>query len=257
MTGGRIGTKLLHVLDEWWQTRIRPAIRTAGPAFVTKYDHATRTATVQPTIKQRWSDGRPLNDGPPLSGRPVVQVTRGGGWVITHGLEAGDQVLTIACDRALDSWQPSPGDKTVAPQLRRYHDLSDTVVIPGLAAAGGTPTVGGAGELYLGDDEGLVSIRLGADGSITLTPRAGATIKIGGDAAVEPLALHAEVMSILGDILGVLTALQAKYAALALVSWPVDGAALQTLWAGGITTLITSITNKLATAAGSATGRST
>lgn len=228
---GRLGTKLKDLLDEWWQTRVRPTIRTALPAFVTGYDHTSRTATVQPTIKQRWSDGRPLNDAPPLSGRPVVQVTRGGGWVITHGLEEGDQVLVIACDRALDSWQPSPGDETVAPSLRRYHDLSDTVVVPGLAAAGGTPTVGEAGELYLGADDGKVKIRLGADGSIAVegakgsvvigaaggivvTPGAGAKVQLGGVAATlgvarlsDPVAASASWTTFASQVAGYINAL--------------------------------------------------
>lgn len=161
------GQGLELALDAWW-ARKRPELRTAFPAFVTGYDHAAKVATVQPSIRLRYSDGRPNEAHAPLSQRPVVQVARGAGWLITHELAEGDQVLCLAADRALDAWEGSDGG-LVDPRMRRYHQAMDAVVIGGLAPAGAQTTVGDPGELFIGREDGQVSIRLKNDGRALLT----------------------------------------------------------------------------------------
>lgn len=173
------------VLDGWWAS-VRPSVRTVFPAFVTGYDHATKLARVQPSIRKRYSDGRPLAPAAPLSERPVVQVARGGGWVITHELVPGDQVLCLAADRALDAWAGSDGT-LVDPKSRRYHSAMDAIVLPGLAPAGAQTSVAPEGALYIGREDGRVSLTLHKDGSATL--RAGpeetaATIEVTPEGAV-------------------------------------------------------------------------
>lgn len=174
----RAGLEL--ALDAWWARR-RPELRTAFPAFVLAYDHAAKTATVQPSLRLRYSDGRPNEAHAPLSQRPVVQVARGAGWVITHELAPGDQVLCLAADRALDAWEGSDG-QLVDPRMRRYHAAMDAVVLGGLAPAGAqTQVATDPGELYVGREDGQVAIRLGSDGRarILAGPEgAGATIEI-------------------------------------------------------------------------------
>lgn len=215
----KLGAGLERILEVWWAPT-RAAIRTAMPAFVTGYDHAKREATVQPTIKTRYSDGRPLQDAAPLRHRPVMQVARGGGWLISHGLKDGDQVLVVCCDRATDTWQPSLGDKTVAPKRRRYHDASDSVILPGVSASK-PPTAGAADELYLGGEDGAVSIRMSpsgkitianklasvevdAAGGITLSPGPGQATKVGGDASSRRAAMNVEVKTSLAALAGLL-----------------------------------------------------
>lgn len=161
------GQGLELALDAWW-ARKRPELRTAFPAFVTGYDHAAKVATVQPSIRLRYSDGRPNEAHAPLSERPVVQVARGAGWLITHELAEGDQVLCLAADRALDSWEGSDGG-LVDPRMRRYHQAMDAVVLGGLAPAGAQTLVGDPGELFVGREDGQVSIRLRNDGRALLT----------------------------------------------------------------------------------------
>lgn len=210
----------MKLISTWWERRGRPAVRTAFPAFVTGYDHKRREATVQPTIKRRISDGRPVKDAPPLQGRPVVQVARGGGWLISHGLQKGDQVLVICADRALDTWQPSKGDETVTPDAMRYHDVSDSVILPGLSARKAAPAEGAADELYLGREDGSTSIRLApggavtvtnkygtieidAAGGITLSPGPGQNTKLGGDGSNRRFAMNAELLKALAGLVGV------------------------------------------------------
>ncbi|MCA9634976.1 MAG: hypothetical protein KC420_02970 [Myxococcales bacterium] len=224
MRSGRskIGAGPIGVLERWWSS-IRPAIRTAFPAFVVDYDHGKREATVQPSIKRRFSDGRPLEDAPPISKRPVVQVARGAGWIITHGLQAGDQVLVLAADRALDTWTQSDGKKTVAPEHRRYHNASDSIVLPGVSTPSSAPTEGAADELYLGREDGSTSIRLGKDGTIevrnvhatitlepagavVITPGPGTTTKLGGPASARKLAMNVEVLGSLQALAAILEA---------------------------------------------------
>lgn len=218
----RIGAGPVGVIERWWQA-IRPRVRTVFPAFVTAYDHKRREATVQPAIKRRYSDGRPLEDASPIARRPVVQVARGAGWVITHGLEAGDQVLVLVADRALDTWSQSSGKTTVAPELRRYHDASDAVVLPGLTTSASAPTEGAADELFLGREDGSTSVRLTkagvvevrnvhatitleVDGSITLAPGPGVTTKLGGGESFRKLAMNAEVLAALQGLGSILQA---------------------------------------------------
>lgn len=179
------GQGLELALDAWWARR-RPEIRTAFPAFVSQYDHVAKLATVQPSIRQRYSDGRPNVAAAPLAQRPVIQVARGAGWVITHELAPGDQVLCLAADRALDSWEGSDG-ALVDPRMRRYHAAMDAVVLGGLAPAGAQTTVGEPGELFVGREDGQVSLRLRNDGRALLTAGpvgAGATIEIRPDGTV-------------------------------------------------------------------------
>lgn len=179
------GRAFTLALDTWWSAK-QPELRTVFPAFVLGYDHASKRATVQPSIKLRYSDGRPNEPHAPLSQRPVVQVARGAGWVITHELAAGDQVLCLASDRALDAWEGSDGG-LVDPRMRRWHSAMDTVVLGGLAPEGAQTTVAEPGELYVGREDGQVAIRLGADGSARLVagPKgAGATIEVKPDGTV-------------------------------------------------------------------------
>lgn len=167
-------------LEAWWSRR-RTEIRTAFPAFVVEYDHTSRAATVQPSIRLRYSDGRKNEAHAPLSERPVVQVARGAGWVITHGLAPGDQVLCVAADRALDAWSAGKEGGLVDPRMRRYHAAMDAVVLGGLAPPSAPPPPGDPGELYLGREDGQVTIRLGSDGSARIAAGplgAGATVEI-------------------------------------------------------------------------------
>lgn len=99
------------------------------------------------------------------------------------------------------------------------------------------------------------SVTLAANGDVVVTPGAAGLVKIGGDGVTAAIARHPEIADILGDILAVLVALQGTYAVLPLAAWPADGLTLKNLWGAGITTLITSITNKLATYSGSEKGR--
>ncbi len=179
------GRAFALALDTWWATK-QPELRTVFPAFVLSYDHAAKKATVQPSIRLRYSDGRPNEAHAPLSQRPVVQVARGAGWVITHELAAGDQVLCLASDRALDAWEGSDG-QLVDPRMRRWHAAMDAVVLGGLAPAGAQTPVADPGELYVGREDGQVAIRLGIDGTarIVAGPKgAGATIEVKPDGAV-------------------------------------------------------------------------
>lgn len=104
-------------------------------------------------------------------------------------------------------------------------------------------------------DGASVKIEPGANGDMILTTAGTGKIKIGGAGANEVLALHDELKSMLTDIVGILGTLQAKWATLALVAWPADGALLQGTWTGLATLITTTLPAKLAAATGSPKGR--
>lgn len=102
---------------------------------------------------------------------------------------------------------------------------------------------------------GGASVVLKANGDVVITPGAAGVVKIGGDAAENVLALHAELKDILADLLTILGALSSAWGGLPLVAWPADGATLKLVWTGTIAPMLVTLSAKMAAALGSAKGR--
>lgn len=115
---------------------------TALPGIILSFDPVAVTCTVQPAIQgsitQQNGQTQQVNL-PVLVDVPVV-LQRGGGFVLTHPVKAGDACLVIFASRCIDGWWQG-GD--VAPPLsQRMHDLSDGFAFVGpFTAAGLTPPV--------------------------------------------------------------------------------------------------------------------
>lgn len=106
-------------------------LRVACPGIVQSFDAEEQTVTVRLAIREK----RVKSDGteewleiPLLADVPVV-FPRGGGYVLTFPVRAGDECLVIFGDACMDAWWQSGG---VQNQIDcRRHDLSDGYAILG------------------------------------------------------------------------------------------------------------------------------
>lgn len=105
-------------------------LHTAMPGIVKSFNPATQTAQVQPAM-QRLFLGVGWVDLPPCVDVPV-QFPRGGGFVLTFPVAAGDECLLVFGERAIDFWWDRGGVQESSEQ--RFHDLSDAFAIMGVSS---------------------------------------------------------------------------------------------------------------------------
>lgn len=162
-------------------------LHVALPARVLAYDFSRQMASVQPTLRRSYSDGRE-DDMPILSSVPVV-FPRAGGASLTMPVRAGDTVLLVFSERSLDEWLARGG--TVTPEDRRLHALVDAVAIPGLV-----PFV--TGSLAENNDDVLLTydgskVRLKPGGVVEVESGGTMNFKAGGKMTLT--APHVEVVA--------------------------------------------------------------
>lgn len=161
------------------------------PGEVVTYDAATQTAAVRVAIKGgfRGRDGQPVyEDRATLPGVPVCFPVSAAG-SITWDLAAGDRVLILCGSRSLDEWKAQGGGGITARDQRR-HALQDAFALPSLPCpAAPIPA------------EGI------AAGGVVV---AGADVRLGSGAAVEPVALTGPTMDYLSAIEAFLNGIAAE-----------------------------------------------
>jgi len=134
-------------------------VRTAIPAIITAYDHATQRATVQIAIRHAYRDasGKVVQEQHlPIASRPVM-FPMASGYALTFPLAVGDECLLLVAERSLDEYLDKPSSDATPQDLRRF-DLRDSVVLP-VAVAGPVPSSGRDGSALV--VEGL-SVLLGS-----------------------------------------------------------------------------------------------
>lgn len=112
-------------------------LRVACPGIIQSFDASTQTATVQLALREAiiltngtTFQGEVTNlEIPILPDVPVV-IVGGGGYSVTHPVQAGDECLVIFADMGFDFWWQSGGTQNQA--ARRRHDLSDGIAVVGL-----------------------------------------------------------------------------------------------------------------------------
>lgn len=172
---------LADVIREAMNARIAD-VHVALPASVLRYDSATQTVDVQPTVK----DAVPDEDGvlqprafPTLPAVPVVW-PRAGGFFLTMPIAPGDTGLLVFSELPIDRWR-STGQESGAVNARR-HGLGNAVFYPGLSPAGKALSVPAVGD----------HLALGAEGGaqVHVTP---ALVNLGEESAADFVALAALV----------------------------------------------------------------
>lgn len=122
----------LHELISKLMRQYLSGLHTAIPARIEEYDPQTMRAKVVPLVKERLTA-----DGDPVAWPMIVEVPvaylQTGGIVVRPPYQAGDIVLIVFAERALDKilidGQPQ------SPQYTRRHSLDDAIVVGSLRPA--------------------------------------------------------------------------------------------------------------------------
>lgn len=141
---------------------------TSMPGYIVDVNLAEMTCSVQPAIQATVTseDGiQNLVALPKLIHCPII-FPKGGGFVITMPLKAGDEVLINWACRAIDAWWKA--GEIQRPIEARMHDLSDGFVIPGPASQTKLISNISATNLQIRNESGDTYIELGADGKINM-----------------------------------------------------------------------------------------
>jgi len=107
------------------------------PARVESFDSGKGTCDARPVLRHRVGRGEDETAErlPVLRDVPVLY-PRGGGFLLSWPLQAGDYVWLTFADATLDEWARQ-GGSDVTPSATRQHDLADAVAYAGLGAPGG------------------------------------------------------------------------------------------------------------------------
>lgn len=103
-------------------------MHTCLPGVVVSYDYTKQKASVKPSIKRKYKDGR-VDSLPVIVSVPVVW-PRSSNASMTFPVNKGDGVLLVFSERALELWLTQGGE--TEPGDTRKYDLTDAIAIPGL-----------------------------------------------------------------------------------------------------------------------------
>jgi hypothetical protein len=163
-------------------------IHTAMPAKVEAYNASKQTVDVQPMLDRALPDGQDNYSTEPLPKLSSVPVCfpRGGGFMVTLPISAGDYVLLVFSERSIGNWRSTgnrgdPGDLGM-------HTLDGAVAIPGVFPSNDSLSNASDTNMVIGKD-GTSASQVVLDGSKVL---------LGGGAQF--VALANKVLDALGDI---------------------------------------------------------
>jgi len=104
-------------------------LHTSLPGIITKFDENERTCSVQPSLQRLYTGDEEATLLPEQEDVPVAY-PGSREFYLEYKLSAGDEVLCIVSERALDHWLDLGG--IVDPQSARRFSLSDIVVVAGM-----------------------------------------------------------------------------------------------------------------------------
>lgn len=157
--------------------------RTIVPAKVTKWIPEKQAIQCQPLIRRKRiiDEEIVVDDYPELSQVPV-SFPRWGGFVIRMPLQEGDIVTLVIADREIERWLAGDGASPVTPRGYRTNSLDDAIAYPGLAPWGSPIADLDDGELVIGREDGAGELRIGADGTLTVSSNTEVRLAAGGEA---------------------------------------------------------------------------
>jgi len=171
-----------------WKEIVKQALfetRVAVPAIIQEFDAEKQVATVQIAIREivRTTTGPKTLAIAPIYNVPVV-FPRGGGFVLTMPLKAGDECLLVFSDNCFDLWWARGG---VQDQFeRRRHDLTDCFAVPGPWSQQRLVVGYATDATQLRSEDGAAVIEITATGDINITSPG--TIRItGSNVIITPL----------------------------------------------------------------------
>lgn len=104
-------------------------LHTAMPGQITAFNETDNTVSVQPCLKRKYEGEDSPVSLPIIEDVPIVYPGSGDYWIVFEP-EIGDCVMLVASERSIATWLNQGG--VVDPGVRRRHNLSDVVAIPGL-----------------------------------------------------------------------------------------------------------------------------
>lgn len=134
-------------------------LHTCLPGIITAFDATLRTCSVQPGLKRLYSGDEEFTLLPIQEDVPVYY-PGSNGFYLEVELKAGDEVLCVVSERAIDDWLDQGG--TVDLSSSRRFNLSDIVVLPGLKTKVNVQGPVGSG-IALRNAEGTVHVRVESD----------------------------------------------------------------------------------------------
>jgi len=159
--------KGVPTLEALVQQGVRNALKdlhTAMPGIIDTFDPLTQTCTVQPAIKRIFVGGEAV--ALPILINVPVSFPSAGGFSITLPVKQGDECLIIFSERSIDNWLQF-GELKI-PNDRRFHDLSDGVVIMGLKSNPNVFTDYDPDNLVIRNIANDVKVTIGADNNIAI-----------------------------------------------------------------------------------------
>jgi len=161
------GDKGVPTLEALVQQGVRNALKdlhTAMPGIIDTFDPVTQTCTVQPAIKRIFVGGEAV--ALPVLINVPVSFPSAGGLSITLPVKQGDECLIIFSERSIDNWLQF-GELKI-PNDRRFHDLSDGIVIMGLKSNPNVLTDYDPENLVIRNVANDVKVTIGADNNIAI-----------------------------------------------------------------------------------------
>lgn len=155
------------------------------PARVNSYDASTQTVNCTPTLRRtkETPDGNEVREPALIEDVPVC-FPRGGGYFVSFPIKAGDYVLLVFADRALDLWLENGG--IVDPVLLRRHSVKDAIAIPGVYPAPDALSDASGSDMVLGKDGGS-QITINDAGDVSIGSGSGNTDHLARGDYVEEL----------------------------------------------------------------------
>lgn len=150
-------------------------IHTSMPGKVVSYNSLAQTADVQPMCKRQLfnADGEKVYESLPLLPAVPVCFPRGGGYVVTFPLQAGDTVVLVFSEAGLAEFLATGSE--AEPWDTRRHHISNAVAIPSISPD--------TAPLASGDNSARTAgIVIGKDGANEQIRFATGSIKLGADA---------------------------------------------------------------------------
>ncbi len=195
------GLPSLEALTQQAVTNALKELHTAMPGVVDTFDPSTQTCTVQPAIKRVFVDGETVNL-PLLINVPVCFPTAGG-FSITLPIAKGDDCLIVFSERSIDNWLKF-GDIR-KPNDKRFHDLSDGMVLMGLRTNPKALNNYDSNNLTIRNEANDNKLILKADGSMqidtnTLTVNGG--LQVNGNVDVDGTITSTDTITAATDVIG-------------------------------------------------------
>jgi len=145
---------LVDAMTFWLSSKLED-VHTAIPGKIEKYDEATKTADVLPSLSKITVKNVEVAL-PVIPGVPII-FPSGKAFELSWEVQKGDGVLLIFSEAALGAWVDSDGSKQITPEGKHRFSETDAIAILGLSSK----VVDSALKMYI-DKTGKMTIGSGS-----------------------------------------------------------------------------------------------